>query len=62
VPFAVAFPQDSVERKKAADNGDQGWPRRIVSGSTTMLIYQPQIEKWEGNQIQAYAAALLRNP
>jgi len=50
---------DQPGSNQGADNGDQGWPRKIASGSTSMLIYQPQIEKWEGNQIQAYAAVAV---
>ena len=66
MPFAAALSQNALppvaaESKGVRDNGDQGWPRKIVSGSTTMLIYQPQIDKWEGNQIQAYAAVAVES-
>jgi hypothetical protein len=47
---------------QGADTGNagsvdpNGWPRKIVSGDTTIMFYYPQIDKWEGDRIQAYAA------
>src|SRR5260370_38663427 len=61
VPFAAALSQNPPQGMGVRDNGDQGWPRKIISGGTTMLIYQPQIDKWEGNQIQAYAAVAVES-
>src|SRR5215469_12320996 len=41
---------------QAADTGEEGWPRKINSGDTTILFYHPEIEQWQGDQIQAYSA------
>jgi len=35
---------------------DPGWPRTIVDGGKTLLVYQPQVDRWVGNQLDAYAA------
>ena len=41
----------------AATRGmDDTWPKQIVSEGNTYSIYQPQIEQWQGNQLQARAA------
>jgi len=41
------------------------WPRKFsfltaAGGSTTLLVYQPQVEKWEGNRIDFRAAVSAR--
>src|SRR5262245_58827716 len=41
---------------QASESSEPGWPRKITSGDTTVLYYNPEIEKWQGDQIQAYAA------
>jgi len=60
-PFAAAPSQNSVDKNQGVENGDQGWPRTIASGATKILLYQPQVDKWEGNQIQGYAAVAVEN-
>src|SRR5215467_9254078 len=45
---------------QAVDTGEPGWPRKITSGDTTILFYPPQIESWDGDQIQAYAALSIQ--
>jgi len=32
---------------------DQGWPRTFVKAADTFTIYQPQVEKWDGNRISS---------
>ncbi|HYM01026.1 MAG TPA: hypothetical protein VEZ90_18855 [Blastocatellia bacterium] len=64
LPFSGTLPQNrptsnETSSKQGVDNGDKGWPRKIASGGTTIVIYQPQLEKWEGDQIQAYAAVAV---
>ncbi len=44
-----------------ADAAPDPWPRKVsfvdAGGvSTTLLVYQPQVESWEGNQIKFRAA------
>jgi hypothetical protein len=38
---------------------DQGWPRKFVTGASSFSIYQPQIEQWQGNRIEARAAVAI---
>ncbi len=36
------------------------WPRRLVSGKDTFLIYQPQLDSWKDNQLEAHAAVSVQ--
>ena len=36
------------------------WPRTFQDGSTTLQMYQPDIEKWEGNAFQARSAVSVQ--
>ena len=36
------------------------WPRRLVSGTNTFLIYQPQLDSWKNNQLEAHAAVSVQ--
>src|ERR1700752_5302138 len=38
---------------QAVESGEPGWPRTITSGDTTILFYPPQIDTWNGDQIEA---------
>ena len=40
---------------------DQGWPRRIESGGLTILIYQPQVDRWQDNRLDSYAAVSVQS-
>ena len=35
---------------KTAQKGESDWPRTMTSGTDTFLVYQPQVDKWEGNR------------
>jgi hypothetical protein len=37
-----------------------GWPRTFASGTDTFIIYQPQVDRWEGNIVDLYSAVELR--
>src|SRR5262249_8477918 len=45
-----------------ADPGDWGWPRYVISGRTTNLIYKPEVDSWDGHQIVARNAVAIRTP
>jgi hypothetical protein len=46
----------------ASDNDPgQGWPRKIESGGMTVLIYQPQVEKWQDNRLDSFAAVSVQS-
>ncbi|MGH9823300.1 MAG: hypothetical protein ACREDR_08625, partial [Blastocatellia bacterium] len=60
VPFGMAS-QTPKNGSQTGDITDSGWPRTITSGGETLLFYQPQISKWQDNQIQAYAAVAVKD-
>ena len=39
---------------------ESGWPRTFTSGTDTFTVYQPQVDKWEGNRIDLYSAVELK--
>ena len=43
--------------------GGDPWPRQVAAPSLgeTILVYQPQLDTWKGNQLEAYAAIGVRN-
>ena len=42
-------------------NTDTGWPRTFKDATHELVIYQPQVEKWDGNRIYLYSALELKN-
>jgi len=36
------------------------WPRKVELSSATVLVYQPQVESWDGNQMQIRAAVSVK--
>jgi len=44
----------------AASAPDPGWPRDIQAGTNQIVIYQPQVEKWNGNQLEQRAAVSVQ--
>jgi len=41
--------------------GKLSWPRDFSEGGRTYVIYQPQIEKWDGTRLHARAAVSVEN-
>ncbi|MGA9767950.1 MAG: hypothetical protein WBV94_02850 [Blastocatellia bacterium] len=39
---------------------DAGWPRTITRNGQTFLFYQPQVDRWQDNQINAYMAVAVQ--
>src|SRR5947209_9533873 len=56
-PQASNAPQADVEKTPPAE---ANWPRTIKSGADTFLLYQPQVETWEGDVIHLYSAIELK--
>ncbi|MFL6447522.1 MAG: hypothetical protein ACJ746_07515 [Bryobacteraceae bacterium] len=56
-PQDSGAPQAEVQKTPPAE---ANWPRTITSGADTFLIYQPQVETWEGNLIHLYSAVELK--
>src|SRR5689334_9073015 len=40
---------------------DPGWPRVFVSGTTTNIVYQPQIDSWNGDILLARNAVAVQS-
>lgn len=40
--------------------GGDPWPRHITAPGATILVYQPQLDRWTGNQLEAYAAVAIQ--
>ena len=36
------------------------WPRKVDLSNASVLVYQPQINKWEGNQLDFRAAVAIQ--
>ena len=53
------LPWAHAQAPGASLQADDTWPKQIVSGGNTFSIYQPQIERWQGNELQARAAVGL---
>jgi hypothetical protein len=49
----------AVNAAEKTSNAKLTWPRQYQDEKTTILLYQPQIDKWEGNQLEARAAVAL---
>lgn len=61
VHFQQAFGQTNAASSAQEAEPDQGWPRTIVDGATTFVLYQPQVDQWECNRLNAYAAVEVTN-
>ena len=57
LPNAPSAQKATVKKAQASE---ANWPRTETSGADTFLIYQPQVEKWEGNHVDLYSAVELK--
>ena len=70
VAVAVMLPMMSSPAKAQITEADTGWPREIVTDSGTMIIYQPQPDRFDGmtprergqQQVQKYNNGAGRAP
>jgi hypothetical protein len=46
----------SAPAAAAAPPGETPWPLKVAAGTTTLLVYQPQIDSFNGYELQARAA------
>jgi hypothetical protein len=53
VPNAPSTQKAQVQKAKTSESN---WPRTIKSATDTFLIYQPQVDKWDGNRVYLYSA------
>ena len=40
-------------------NGDGNWPQEIDTGGIHLVIYQPQVDNWKDNRIEARSAVIV---
>ena len=40
---------------------DKGWPRTFKNGQVEYVVYQPQVDKWDGNRIYLYSAVEMKS-
>ena len=53
-------PSAQKAKTQLTQTKDSGWPRTFTSGTDTFTIYQPQVDKWDGNHIDLYSAVELK--
>ena len=63
VPLLVLWmaPPVALGQTPPAPAGDQAWPREFQSGSTTLTVYQPQIESWKARELSGRAAVSVKD-
>src|ERR1051326_9096429 len=37
----------------STQSAETPWPRSVVNGSTTLTIYEPQVDSWDGHELTA---------
>ncbi len=57
LPNAPSAQKAKVAKAKTSSSE---WPRTLTSGTDTFLIYQPQVDKWDGNRIYLYSAVEVK--
>jgi hypothetical protein len=53
-------PSAQKAKTQTTQTSDNGWPRTFTSGADTFTVYQPQVDKWDGNRVDLYAAVELK--
>jgi hypothetical protein len=54
-------PSAQKAKQQTTQTSDTGWPRTVTSGTDKFIIYQPQVDKWDGNLVDLYAAVELKS-
>jgi hypothetical protein len=44
---------------QAPPRGDEYWPKEIDAGNIHLDLYQPQVDSWKGNRIEARSAVIV---
>ncbi len=53
-------PSTQKAKTQSAKTSGEGWPRTFTSGADKFLIYQPQVDTWDGDRIDLYAAVEVK--
>ncbi len=54
-------PPQALAQAPPAPGGAQAWPRQFQSGSTTITMYQPQLESWRQRDLSGRAAVSVKD-
>jgi hypothetical protein len=57
---AVAAQATAPVNNSSAAIDDESWPRTITRNGQTFEVYQPQVDRWKDNQIDAVAAVAVQ--
>ncbi len=49
-------PSAQKAKTQKAKSSESAWPRTFTNGKDKFLIYQPQVDSWDGNRINLYSA------
>ena len=44
---------------QAPPNGDEYWPKEMNTANLHLVLYQPQVDSWKGNRIEARSAVIV---
>ncbi len=58
--FAPSAPAQSATATPAPKLPADPWPRKVDLANASVLVYQPQVGKWEGNQLDFRAAVAIQ--
>jgi hypothetical protein len=63
VSAAQNLPNSPSAQKAAIKTiaNDSGWPRTFKGAEKEFVIYQPQVDKWDGNRIYLYSAVEMKS-
>jgi hypothetical protein len=60
IAFAQAAPAASAPASRVTEPGGDPWPRTADITGAEISIYQPQLNSWNGNQLDAYSAVKIK--
>jgi hypothetical protein len=67
LPCSFAVAQQQLSNAPSAQkatltkmSSDTGWPRTFKVGTDTFTVYQPQVDKWDGNRVYVYSAVEMK--
>ena len=65
VPWYQAPPDYTVSQAPLVTvdtPSDPGWPLTIVSGATSIIVYEPRVDTWDGHLLTAFDAVAIQSP
>lgn len=60
VGFVSLLSASALAAQTSETQPEEGWPRSLSTSAGTFSIYQPEVDKWEGDQYQAHAAVSVK--